>query len=333
MLFADLAGADDSGHQSDSRSGSTASPGKTVVAELSVVVPSYHRADALRLCLRSLAAQSLQPLEILVVLRADDDEGRAAVAERDDRVRVLSVDRPGQVAALNCGCAAARGEFIAITDDDAVPRADWLQAIAARFATDAGVGAVGGRDVVHHGDNIEDGEAAVVGRVAWWGRRIGNHHLRSALQDVDFLKGANMAFRAAAWRPFDPHLLGEGAQVCNDLEATWSVRRRGWRVVYDPAVIVDHYPAQRHDDDARQDRSRRADRNAQHNEVYALLRHASWWHRPILLGYALLVGSRKAPGLVLAVYPGVPAVRRARIPDLAAARLSALHTLRSALRR
>src|ERR1019366_4622403 len=223
---------------------------------------------------------------------------------------VVTVHCPGQVAALNRGCQAAHGALIAITDDDAVPRSDWLCAIAARFATDPRIGAVGGRDVVHHGDYIEDGDAARVGHVFWWGRHVGSHHLKSHLQDVDFLKGANMAFRALARQPFDPLLRGDGAQVCNDLEATFSVRRRGWRVVYDPEIVVPHYPAPRHGADGRDERSEQAESDEQHNEVYALLRHASWWQRPILLGYRLLVGSRKAPGLLLAASPCIPAPGR-----------------------
>lgn len=301
-------------------------------ARISVVVPSYRRADALRSCLGALVAQTLQPLEILVVLRAEDGESRSVVAEVAALARVVIVGWPGQVAALNRGCEAACGEYIAITDDDAVPRPDWLHAIAARFATDPHIGAVGGRDIVHEDNRVVDGYAPLVGRVFWWGRRIGNHHYRSRLQDADFLKGANMAFRASAWRPFDPRLRGDGAQVSNDLEATWSVRRRGWRVVYDPGVVVDHEPAPRLEDDGRHHQSARAEQNAQHNEVYALLRHAAWWHRPILLAYHLLVGTRRAPGLMLIVRPGTSGAQRARVFRLTAARLSAIGTLRMARR-
>lgn len=301
-------------------------------AGLSVVVPSYRRPDALKRCLRALAGQSLAPLEILVVLRADDAESRIALSEVDYPVEVVIVDQPGQVAALNRGCEAARGEFIAITDDDAAPRPNWLLTIAARFETDARIGAVGGRDAVHVDGRIVDGKAPTVGRVLWWGRLVGNHHLRSHHQDVDFLKGGNMALRATARRPFDHRLRGEGAQVCNDLEVTWSIRRRGWRVLYDDEIVVDHYPAHRHDDDSRDQRSRRAQLDEEHNEAYALLLHASWWQRPILLGYRLLVGKRRAPGLLLGAVPCVAKSQSIGTWSFAVARLSAVRTVRSALR-
>lgn len=297
----------------------------------SVVVPSYRRPEDLEACLRALSGQSCPALEILVVLRRDD-EGSRQVASRAAHARIVEVDRPGQVAALNRGCEAARGELIAITDDDALPRPNWLEAIAARFDTDTSIGAVGGRDVVHVDDHVVDGYATSVGRVLWWGRRIGNHHLRSRLQDVHFLKGANMAFRQAALRPFDPHLRGEGAQVCNDLEASWSVRRRGWRVVYDPEVVVDHYPALRPSGGERSVTTVRAQCDEEHNELYALLLHAALWQQPLLLAHRLLMGSRRSPGLLLSAWPGLPTEQRASAVDLARARLAALRSIRDTRR-
>jgi GT2 family glycosyltransferase len=296
---------------------------------ISVVVPSYRRPLDLAACLKALAQQSMPPYEVLVVLRPDDVESRACAAEASVDVEVVTVQRPGQVAALNQGCLAARGDIIAITDDDARPRRDWVAAIAARFATDARIGAVGGRDVVQARGRIDGGDTDIVGRVYWWGRRVGNHHRQSVLQDVDFLKGVNMALRASARRPFDERLWGAGSQICNDMEATWSIRRRGWRIVYDPAVVVDHHIAERLDDDKRGAPSIAAEQNEQHNEVCALVSHAPMWQKPVLFAYSLLVGSRQAPGLLLAFLPGCEHTSVSRILGLARARSAALHTLRS----
>jgi cellulose synthase/poly-beta-1,6-N-acetylglucosamine synthase-like glycosyltransferase len=296
---------------------------------ISVVVPSYRRPVDLAACLEALAQQSMPPYEVLVVLRPDDAEGQACAARARVRLEVVTVNRPGQVAALNQGCLASRGDIIAITDDDARPRPDWVAAIAARFATDSRIGAVGGRDVVHARGRIHGCDADVVGRVYWWGRRVGNHHCQSVLQDVDFVKGVNMALRASARRPFDERLWGAGSQICNDMEATWSIRRRGWRVVYDPAVMVDHHVAERLDEDKRGAPSIAAEQNEQHNEVCALVGHAPVWQKPVLFAYSLLIGSRQSPGILLPLTPGCDFTNLARVAGLARARCAALRTLRS----
>ena len=87
----------------------------------SVIVPSYKRPDSLKACLDGLASQLYEPVEIIVVLRPDDVESMAAVSKALPTARVVKTDSPGQVAALNRGLEATNAEFIAITDDDAVP--------------------------------------------------------------------------------------------------------------------------------------------------------------------------------------------------------------------
>ena len=45
-----------------------------------------------------------------------------------------------------------------------------------------------------------DQRPGTVGRVQWWGRRMGNHHLGAiAPVEVEWLKGANMSFRREAF--------------------------------------------------------------------------------------------------------------------------------------
>lgn len=318
-------GRDVAGRRCADEPADAAAPGDAI----SVVVPSYRRPAELERCLAALAAQRLAPVETLVVLRATDLAGHAVAEAAAGPVRIVPVDRGGHVAALNAGRAAACCALVAFTDDDCEPRADWLERIAARFAMDPRIGAVGGRDVVHHGDQIDDGEVAHVGHVQWWGRRVGGHHHRSTLQDVHFLKGANMAYRATALGPFDHRLHGAGAEVCNDMEASLAVGARGWRVVYDPSVLVDHRPGERFDEDGRTHRTLASEQAAQHNELYVLLRHSRRHRRPAILAYQLLVGTRQAPGVALGLARREPAHRTTA---LVRARLDALRTLRRARR-
>jgi glycosyltransferase involved in cell wall biosynthesis len=274
---------------------------------ISVVVPSLRRPAELRRCLEGLTRQEIPAAEVLVVARSDD--GATLEVAREFAgvlpLRTVPVSEPGQVAALNAGRAAAAGDIVAITDDDCVPTQGWLAAIARRLS-DPAVGGVGGRDVVHFGEEIDGGATDVVGRITWYGRTIGRHQLDAPAQQVRFLKGANMAYRREALPWFDKRLLGAGAQVCNDMAASMAVARDGWQLWWDPAVRVDHYPAQRFDEDARNARSLQALSNEQHNELYVLLRHARVHEKLTALLSRLLIGPRYAPGLVR----GVVAVAR-----------------------
>lgn len=303
---------------------------------VSVIVPSWRRPADLGRCLAGLAAQDRAPDEVIVVARAEDEETLALLGREQPgapAVRALRVSEPGVVASLNAGMAAAKGDLFAITDDDAVPRPDWLERIADAFGADAGIGGVGGRDWVRREGRTEGGSEPVVGRVLWYGRVVGNHHLGvGEARDVDLLKGVNLAFRREALRGVEiaEDLRGAGAQVHWEIGLCLAIKRAGWRLIYDPAIAVDHFPAQRFDEDRRTGRPLIALEDEVYNETYALLRHLPRWRGASVLGYGTAVGTRLAPGMVTAVERRLRGERVG--PRLRAAERARLEAFRAVLR-
>ncbi|MDQ7977199.1 glycosyltransferase [Paraburkholderia sp. SARCC-3016] len=276
--------------------------------KITVLVPTFRRPDDLTRCLAALERQHRAPDEVVVVARPDDHETHACLDAHVARKRlplvIAPVEAPGQVAALNRGLDAATGDVIAITDDDAAPHADWVARIEAHFAADPKLGALGGRDWVHEKGSVLNGSRAMVGKLTRSGKLIGNHHLGVGdAREVDMLKGANMSYRRAAIRTirFDTRLRGAGAQVHNDMAFSMSVKRAGWKLVYDPHVAVDHFPAERHDDDRRDAQTMAAIGNAAYNLHLILRAHLPPLHRETAWWWYTLVGTRAYPGFVHAV--------------------------------
>lgn len=115
----------------------------------SVIIPTRDRPRELAVCLQSLAQQNypLDRFEVVVV----DDGSRlpldSAVAAFRERLNLTLLKQPrsaGPSVARNRGAACAKGEFLAFTDDDCTPAADWLQRLSARFMSTPGH-LVGGR--------------------------------------------------------------------------------------------------------------------------------------------------------------------------------------------
>lgn len=216
-------------------------------------------------------------------------------------LHTVKVTQPGVVAALNAGLAAVEGDIVSITDDDAAPHPDWLERIAAYFSCDSRLGGLGGRDWIHHGSKLEDESRLVVGQLQWFGRVIGNHHLGvGEPREVDILKGVNMSFRTQAIGQlrFDQRMRGTGAQVHFEMAFTLALKRAGWKIIYDPNVAVDHYPAQRFDEDQRNNFNEIAFINLVHNETLVLLEHLSFMHRIVFLFWAVFVGTCDSLGFV-----------------------------------
>jgi cellulose synthase/poly-beta-1,6-N-acetylglucosamine synthase-like glycosyltransferase len=282
---------------------------------VSVVVPTYQRANRLASCLEGLHSQTRPADEVLVVVQGVDEASANLVSKLAGNwpeLRYVRVAQPGVVAALNSGLAAACGAIVALVDDDAVATADWLERIVKTFECDDRVAAVGGRDVIDDGGRIMEparrrglwalkGEPGV-GRIQWFGRMLGNHHIGvGAPRDVDVLKGANMSFRreAVLAHGVDDRLRGEGAQEHWELSICLPLRRRGLRVVYDPNISVLHYPAPRHRGRERDDFSSEAVTSSTYNEALEILDYLGPIRRLVFISWGLGVGTTCAPGLAV----------------------------------
>jgi len=274
--------------------------------KISVIVPTYRRPKDLARCLEALQKQNRQPDEVLIIVRDTDTETWTFLALFNPQLLPLSIIKvtvsvPGVVVAMNEGLDGACGDIIAFTDDDATPHTDWLERIEAHFLSDSNIGGVGGRDWVYHGTELEDGASEVVGNLSWFGRMIGNHHIGvGETREVDILKGVNMSFRRTAIKDlrFDRRMRGTGAQAHFEVAFCLALKRAGWKLIYDPKVGVNHYVAQRFDEDQRYSFNQIALTNLVYNETLILLEYLSPVQRSVFLIWAVLVGTRAAPGFL-----------------------------------
>ena len=88
---------------------------------VSVIVPVYNRAHTLVDCVRSLQAQSLSDLEIILIDDGSTDDSPALcqkLAQEDDRIRLIRGDHGGVSAARNRGLDTASGKYVFFVDSD-----------------------------------------------------------------------------------------------------------------------------------------------------------------------------------------------------------------------
>lgn len=88
---------------------------------ISVIIPVYNVARYLDRCLRSIAAQREENLEIILVDDGSTDESPQLCdmwAEQDSRVIAIHQENGGAAAARNRGLDIARGEYILFVDAD-----------------------------------------------------------------------------------------------------------------------------------------------------------------------------------------------------------------------
>lgn len=278
------------------------------VLTFSVIIPSWKRPEYLRQCLLTLRDQNYQyEVEFLVVLRPEDtasievvEQMKVNFAEYLKSLRVVWVNESGFVKALHEGFVHSRNEIVAFCDDDAKYPENWLQYISEPFVSEY-VGGVGG-PIKENGIWQGQTKPKQVARVSILGQityGVRSEPKFSSLIEVDSLPGANMSYRRnlLAKEIFDTKLDHQGSAPGNELLIGWSVRNQGYKLVYNPNCVVEHFSAPWIE-------SSRADicgksKAFGFNLHYVFARCAPKHKLFIFIFWSIVFGNKLSPGLIL----------------------------------
>lgn len=237
-------------------SAEAAGDGDGGAADLTVVIATHDRPEALGRALDSVLAAHAPPARVVVVDNAPGDEAAAElVAQRyghDPRVLYVREDTAGLACAHNAALPLVETRYVAFTDDDVVVDPAWTARMAGAFAAAEDVACVTG---LIFPAELRTPEQWWIERGAGFAKGYRRRVVDPAVErDRDplfpfatgaFGSGANMAFATDVLRAvggFDPALgAGSGSLGGDDLAALHAVLARGHRLVYEPAAVVFHH--------------------------------------------------------------------------------------------
>lgn len=156
---------------------------------LSIVIPVYNEERYLGACLDSIAAQTHQPLEVIVVDNNCSDR-TIEIAKQYQFVKILTEKRQHQSFAQAMGFNAARGDILGRIDADSVLPPDWTQKVIQVFIDRSELVAITG------GADPYDIYEKLIG-LAIFDYYI---YLAGKIAGVRLLWGSNCALRANGWR-------------------------------------------------------------------------------------------------------------------------------------
>lgn len=210
----------------------------------SVIVVNWNRRDLLEQCLKSLYAQTLQNIEIIVVDNGSDDGSLEMLGEsRFTDVRtVTNHENRGFCAANNQGFSAAQGRYAALLNNDAEADPGWLAALVAAAEADPGIGMAASKIVAWEDPSRID----KVGHLIYpdgqnYGRGSGERDLGQyeRAEEVAWPDGCAALYRMEMIRQiggFDEDFFA----YADDAELGLRARLAGWSAVYAPAAVVRH---------------------------------------------------------------------------------------------
>jgi GT2 family glycosyltransferase len=201
------------------------------VTAFTIVIPTLNRPRELARCLAAVDRLDYPraDLEVIVV----DDGGRTPA--HAPGARVIRQANAGPAAARNRGAAAARGRWVAFTDDDCEPAPDWLTRL--QRPLERGAAAVAGRATNAEPDSAcaRAGQLLIDHLLRHYNRDPGDARFATSnnfcvdRRTLLVAGGFDRSFRRAA---------GE------DRELVHRLRALGHRIAYEPRAMVAHHHRQ-----------------------------------------------------------------------------------------
>jgi hypothetical protein len=210
---------------------------------ISVIVVNWNRKELLRACLDSLRRQDAAAFETIVVDNGSTD-GSADMAEKEFGARVIrNRENRGFCAANNQGIAAARGDFVALLNNDAEAAAGWLAALERACSSAPDIGMAASKMLVWEDPSRIDKAGHLIfpdGQNRGRGSGAPDRGQYDREEEVLWPDGCAGMYRKAMLDEiggFDEDFFAYG----DDAELGLRARIAGWRCVYTPRAVVRHH--------------------------------------------------------------------------------------------
>ena len=211
---------------------------------VSIVIPNWNGAHFLPTCLDSLRRQVYPNTEVIVVDNASHD-GSLLLLQRDyPEVHTIALtENRGFAGGVNAGIRAARGEILALLNNDTEADPRWVAELVRALDAHPDAGSAASkilifdrRDTIHSAGDAFRVDGLPANRGVWQ-KDTGQFDRE---EYVFGGCGGAVAYRRALLEQIGA--FDEGFFFnCEDVDLAWRAQLAGWRCIYVPSAIVYHY--------------------------------------------------------------------------------------------
>lgn len=211
---------------------------------VSVVIPVYNQFEYTYNCLKSIIRNSGDiPYEVIIADDCSTDVTREIqgivrnirLATTEKNVRFL----------LNCNNAArqAKGKYILFLNNDTQVQENWLEPLVSLMERSADIGMVGSKLIYPDGFLQEAGGIVWKDASAWnYGNRRNTEDPEfNYVKEADYISGAAIMIRRSLWEEIGGFDERFAPAYYEDTDLAFEVRRRGYKVLYQPLSRVVHF--------------------------------------------------------------------------------------------
>lgn len=198
---------------------------------ISIVIPTYNRANDLRRALKSVCTQTYTNWEAIVVDNHSSDNTESVVQNfRDSRLRLIKIHNQGVIArSRNMGIREAQGEYIAFLDSD-----DWWMPQKLAISIDH---LERGFDVFHHDLWGVKQEVGQVFKRRIKGRHVSQPVYADLIKNGNAIKTSSVVIRKELLQKVGGQLEDPGLVAAEDFECWLRISKETEKFIYIPSVL------------------------------------------------------------------------------------------------
>jgi len=216
---------------------------QTVQTRVFILIPNWNGLEHLPKCLESLSAQTVTDFVIIIVDNGSTDGSVEYLREHWPDVKVIELrENRGFAVANNIGAREAKGNWIALLNNDAFPEPDWLENLVEATQKYSEYTVFGSKLIQANNPNLLDGTGDIyhISGLAW--RRDYNYPVEDSANSVEEIFSPCAAAALYSRNAFlDVGGFDEDfTSYHEDVDLGFRLRLKGHCCLYVPEAIVKH---------------------------------------------------------------------------------------------
>lgn len=212
--------------------------------QVSIIIPVFNQISYTMVCLWSIKEYTNDvSYEVILADDCSTDQTRQIGRFVSGITVVRHPNNVGFLRNAKEAAKKARGEYLLFLNNDTTVEKDWLKPLIDLLEQNPSIGMTGSKLVYPNGILQEAGGVIWQNGDGWnYGRNdLPDMPEYQYVKDVDYISGASMMIRRKLWEEIGGFDEQFAPAYYEDTDLAFSVRKKGYRVVYQPLSVVIHY--------------------------------------------------------------------------------------------
>jgi GT2 family glycosyltransferase/glycosyltransferase involved in cell wall biosynthesis/Flp pilus assembly protein TadD len=211
----------------------------------SIVIPVFNQVNYTMQCVDRIRSSTMTPYELIIINNGSTDgtkEYLDSLQSAGIKIQHLA-ENTGFVNACNQGAKLASGEYLVFLNNDTLPEDGWLEALITAAEQIPNVGAVGAKLLYPDGVLQEAGSIVFSDSTPWnYGKRDDAEKPQyNYIREAPYCSAACLLIRRKLFEQIGGFDKRYSPAYWEDVDLAFEVRKRGLKVMYQPAARVVHF--------------------------------------------------------------------------------------------